>query len=231
MRELVMIPALGCNEMLYAPQQQALSGDVRIHSHIPTENTFAAMVKAIIAASPERFTIMGTSMGGRLALETALSAPERVEGLVIIGSGPGATADQQAGLRRSDRIRNGEFEQVVTEMAAMIAHLPGPRGQVTRDAFIAMCRVVGPETMARQSDALAHRVDRWPRLPEITCPVLLIWGNHDKFSSPAEGQRMNREISSSSLTILNECGHFPTLEYPSETTGMVRTWLQKHDLT
>jgi hypothetical protein len=84
----------------------------------------------------------------------------------VIGSGPGPVADQRAGIRRSERLRGGEFEQVITEMGDMISHFPGPNGPATRAAFIEMCRTQGEQLMARQSDALAKRIDLRPRLHE-----------------------------------------------------------------
>jgi hypothetical protein len=54
-----------------------------------------------------------------------LAAPERVQGLVIIGAGVGVAADPAAGIKSAERLRCGEFEQVVTDMADMVSHLPG----------------------------------------------------------------------------------------------------------
>lgn len=148
---------------------------------------FATCVDQVLAQAPENFVILGTSFGGRVALETALAAPDRVRGLIVIGSSPGPVADPRAGLRRSERLRSGEAEQVAEEMGDMIAHMEVPNGPAARQAFIDMCATLGPDAMTRQSDALAHRADRWPKLSEIKCPALMLWGVHDKFSPAAEG--------------------------------------------
>ncbi|MEI8237884.1 MAG: alpha/beta hydrolase, partial [Actinomycetota bacterium] len=94
-------------------------------------------------------------------------------------SGPGPVADPRAGLRRSERLRAGEAEQVAAEMGDMISHMDGPNGPAARDAFIEMCATVGPGVMTRQSDALAKRGDLRPRLGEITCPALVVHGTED----------------------------------------------------
>jgi pimeloyl-ACP methyl ester carboxylesterase len=73
-------------------------------------------VAQVLKQAPERFVILGTSFGGRVAMELTLAAPERVSGLVVIGARPGPVADARAGVRRSERLRGGEFEQVITEM-------------------------------------------------------------------------------------------------------------------
>ena len=225
-KTLVMIPAFGCDAGLYDEVAGRLEEAVEVRSHVATQDSFGAMVAGLLAHAPERFVILGTSMGGRLALEVALAAPERVEGLVVIGAGAGAVADPAAGLRRSARIRGGEKQQVLIEMGNMIAHLPGPRGPATREAFITMAQAMDPETLARQSDALAHRTDKWGRLGEISCPVLCLWGVHDQFSPASDGQRIAAAVPRGDYVELSECGHFPTLEYPDESAAALERWLQ-----
>jgi pimeloyl-ACP methyl ester carboxylesterase len=225
MKTLVMIPAFGCDGRLYAPQVSALRERFDVWVIIGTEKRFSDMVEEVLAAAPERFIVLGTSMGGRLALETTLAAPTRVAGLVVIGAGAGPTVDPALGLRRSARIRGGEKQQVLVEMGDMISHLPGPRGHEAREAFITMGQDMDPMTLARQSDALAHRTDVWGRLSEIECPVLCLWGEQDRFSPVAEGKRVAVGVKHGRYVELPECGHFPTLEYPEETMDALSAWL------
>ena len=180
MTNLVMIPAFGCDERLYAGVAPHLPSDVLVSTLIADGESFASCVQQVLAQAPEAFVILGTSFGGRVALETALAAPGRVKGLIVIGSGPGPVADPRAGLRRSERLRAGEARQVATEMGDIIAHMDGPNGAAARDCFIAMCEAVGAQVMTRQSDALAQRADLRPRLSEVTCPALMLWGVHDR---------------------------------------------------
>jgi pimeloyl-ACP methyl ester carboxylesterase len=203
-----------------------LKKHVRIQMIVPDAASFGEMVDQVLRAAPEEFAILGTSMGGRLALEVVLAAPERVEGLCVIGAGAGPVADVSAGLKRSQRIRSGEHAQVIAEMAEKIAHLPGPRGAATRQAFIDMGMACDVETLARQSDALAGRVDRWPQVPEIACLTLCLWGEHDQFSPAADGLRLAHDVMEGGYTELPDCGHFPTLEYPDAATESIVAWLE-----
>jgi pimeloyl-ACP methyl ester carboxylesterase len=182
-------------------------------------------VSQVLELAPERFVMMGTSFGGRVALETALAAPDRVAGLIIIGAGPGQVADQAAGLRRSARIRGGEFEAVLAEMGNMVSHLPGENGPATRGLFIAMGKAQGSDVMARQSDALAYRTDLWPELPKLACPALMLWGRFDQFSPAADGLRMSMAVPKGRYVEIPDCGHFPTTEAPEETVEAIRHWL------
>ena len=226
---LILVPAFGCSAALYQPQIKALQSKIDIDVFIPGADRYEKMVADLLASAPETFAILGTSMGGRLALEVALAAPDRVEALCIIGAGAGPVADRTAGLRRSTRIRGGERDKVIAEMGDMIAHLPGPRGPATRQAFIDMGLAFDLEQLARQSDALAHRVDRWDELEDVECLTLCLWGEHDTFSPAADGQRLAEAVQMGSYVELPDCGHFPTLEYPDEATEAIALWLEDID--
>ena len=223
MLPLIQIPALGCDAGLYAPFNAALG--VAGQTIIATANRTTGCVQQVLAQVPREFILMGTSFGARVAMETALAAPERVKGLIVIGAGPGPVVDQAGGLQRSARARGGEFENVLQEMGDIISHLPGPQGVETMEAFRAMSRKLGAENFALQSDALAHRTDLWPRMGEITCPVLCLWGDHDQYTSADVGQKIAAAVPHGQCVILADCGHFPTLEYPAEAARVAREWL------
>ncbi len=224
MQHLVQIPALGCDAGLYAPFNRALGTNGQ--TIIAVADRMAGCVAQVLTQASNEFILMGTSFGARVAMETTLAAPERVKGLIIIGSGPGPVVDQAGGLKRSARARGGEFENVLQEMGDIISHLPGPRGAETMHAFRAMSRKLGPENFALQSDALAYRTDLWPRMGEILCPVLCLWGDHDQFSPPETASKIAATVPNGKAIILPDCGHFPTLEYPPEAAAVVREWLK-----
>ena len=112
----------------------------------------------------------------------------------------------------------------------MIAHLPGPLGAQTRRDFIRMAEVQGGELMARQSDALAHRGNLAPRLGEIACPALMLWGVEDQFVSWQDGLKMAAACQHARFVEIKDCGHFPTLEAPEETNDAIRHWLASNGL-
>jgi pimeloyl-ACP methyl ester carboxylesterase len=226
MKTLILIPAFGADGRLYEPQIAALKGRINCVAHIGTGDRYEAMVKKLLAEAPERFAVLGTSMGGRLALEVTLAAPERVEALCVIGAAAGAVADKAAGFKRSERIRSGEKEQVLREMGDIISHMDGPNGPATRQAFIEMGQDFDTAELARQSDALAQRDDKWGRVGEISCPALFLWGAQDKFSPAADGAWLAEMVQDGSYVELPGCGHFPTLEYPEKTTEATVAWLE-----
>jgi pimeloyl-ACP methyl ester carboxylesterase len=225
MNDLIMIPALGCDDRLYANVAAALEEFVSPKTIIGTRDTFAACIEEVLALAPGRFIVMGTSFGGRLALELTLAFPQRILGLIVIGATCGAVTNRANGLRRSERLRGGEFEDVIREMSNIISHLPGPNGPSARDLFVTMAHTLGPEVCAKQSDALAQRIDLWPRMTEISCPVLMLWGHEDQFADTAEGMKMAAIIPRGRFVEITECGHLPTVEAPHESAEVIRHWL------
>jgi pimeloyl-ACP methyl ester carboxylesterase len=226
MHNLVMIPALGCDGGLYADILPRLSAVVEPITIVADKDTLPGCVQQVLEQAPEKFIVLGTSFGGRTALEVTLAAPDRVQGLVIIGAGPGVAADPSAGFRRTERLRGKEFGSVVTEMADMVSHMSGPHGAKARNAFISMAQKLGSAVLARQSAALSKRTDLWPRLGEIACPSLMLWGREDKFSAAADGLKMSTSLRHGRYAEISECGHFPTLEAPEKTGDILLHWLQ-----
>lgn len=231
MTQLIMIPALGCDARLYEAIAAHFPPSVSAATFICDRASFAGCVQQVLDHAPGRFVILGTSFGGRVAMELALAAPERLEGLVVIGAGPGPVADPAGGRRRTARITGGAFDDVVREMAAIISHVPGPNGPATQAMFAAMARTQGPDIMGRQSEALSGRIDLWPRLGEIACPSLFLWGEHDQYSPAADGLRFSATVQNGRFVQLPDCGHFPTLEYPDESAAVLAHWLADNRLT
>jgi pimeloyl-ACP methyl ester carboxylesterase len=222
---LVMIPALGCDGVLYDELAPALADLVAPRAIVAGADRLAACVADVLASAPAEFVILGTSFGGRVAMEVAAAAPDRVSGLIVIGASAGPSPDPAAGHRRTMRLRGGEFAGVLAEMADMVAHPEGPHGAATRAHFIAMAERHGAELMARQSDALAHRGDLRPAMAALACPALLIWGRHDRFVAAADGMALAATMPRARFVEIAQCGHFPSLEAPEETAMAIRHWL------
>jgi pimeloyl-ACP methyl ester carboxylesterase len=225
---LVMIPALCCDEALYAGAAEALGDLVEPRVIIPAAASFADCSAQVLALCDGPFIVLGTSFGGHIARELALAAPGRILGLCIIGAGAGAVADPAGGRARGERLRGGREEEVYQSFAAIISHLPGPRGLEARDAFLAMARRGDPLRVALQNDALLGRVDRWGDLARIACPSLMLWGRHDQFSAAPDGLRIASLIPGARYAEIADCGHLPTLEAPEEAYWAIRHWLLDH---
>jgi 2-succinyl-6-hydroxy-2,4-cyclohexadiene-1-carboxylate synthase len=187
--------------------------------------TFSGCVRHILAQAPERFALCGYSLGGRVALHVALSAPERVSRLVLVSSSAGIEdAAERAERRRADRQLADELESMPFEdfierwRTQPLFHEDPP--EVRRlaredqrrnrpDALAAVLRGIGTGEME----------PLWDRLAELTMPVAVVVGERDgKFREL--GERMVRLLPDASLTVVAG-GHNLPLENPSSLPAVL----------
>src|SRR5664279_5759606 len=85
----VFIPGLLCSARLYDPLLPAAwaHGAVTV-ADTRRDDTIHAMGARLLHDAPERFVLVGLSMGGYVAHEVMRQAPERVSGLALIGPSP-----------------------------------------------------------------------------------------------------------------------------------------------
>lgn len=221
----VFLPAMLCNGELYEQQIDAFSDLVEPLVLTVAEATMAEAARAVLRQAPPRFLMVGTSYGGNLALEVVATAPSRVAGLWLMGCVPGPPGDPDGGRLRNARVRRGEFDAIVNELATMIAHESGSHADEAVSAFRRMARRAGPAVFLRQNTSLLGRSDRRAGLACIGCPTLLVWGREDRFAPLSTGLEMSGLIRGAGLVVLDECGHLPTLEQPEATVALGREWL------
>src|SRR5689334_19781281 len=82
---LLLLPGLMCDKRIWAPQLAAFPG--AISAAYGGADSLPEMARRALAMAPERFSLVGHSMGGRVALEVFRQAPERVERIAIFSTG------------------------------------------------------------------------------------------------------------------------------------------------
>ena len=180
---------------------------------------FADCEQAVLDAAPERFTLVGYSMGGRIAMHVALAAPARVERLLLISCSPGIEdPDERAARRASDEALARDLEEIPFEefierwrTQPLFAEDPPEVGALARadqrrnraDALAAAMRGLGTGEMQ----------PLWDRLGELRMPVTVLVGERDpKFV--AVGRRMVGLMADAEL-VLASGGHGLALENPA----------------
>jgi 2-succinyl-6-hydroxy-2,4-cyclohexadiene-1-carboxylate synthase len=202
----------------YLPLALDLPGHGETGDH-PRPITFAACVSHVLARSPERFALCGYSMGGRVALHVALTAPARVSRLVLVSASPGIEDARERARRRAsdellaDQIEGSSIEAFITRWDALelFARDPPEVDRVARedqrrnspDALAAVLRGIGTGAME----------PLWRRLQELTMPVRMLAGERDgRFQALAE--RAVAMLPDGDLAILAG-GHRLLLENPA----------------
>jgi 2-succinyl-6-hydroxy-2,4-cyclohexadiene-1-carboxylate synthase len=181
--------------------------------------TFAGCVADVLARGPERFTLCGYSLGGRVALHVALAAPERVSRLVLVSCSAGIADEAERAARRdadhalAEELERVPFEEFIERWRTqpLFAGEPPPVGALARidqrrnrpDALAAVLRGIGTGAMQ----------PLWERLGELAMPVTVVVGERDeKFR--ALGRRMVELLADAELVALAG-GHGLPLENSS----------------
>ncbi len=83
-KKLVFLPGSLCNDRVWRRQIDAFSKDYDISTpHFPEQTSLSEMALAALAEAPPSFSLVGFSMGGRIALEMMRFAPKRIERLAL----------------------------------------------------------------------------------------------------------------------------------------------------
>lgn len=168
-----------------------------------------------------RAVVGGNSLGGHVALELALTHPERVAGLVLTGS----SGLFERGFTRG--VPHRPSAEYVREKMQEIFYDPG----LVTPEWVEEIRVLvtTPASALRVLYfARAAKRDRLEeRLPDVRVPTLLVWGEEDRVTPPEVARQFQALIPDSTLVFLPRCGHVPMLERPDGFNAAVRAWLQE----
>jgi 4,5:9,10-diseco-3-hydroxy-5,9,17-trioxoandrosta-1(10),2-diene-4-oate hydrolase len=182
-----------------------------------------------------RFSVIGGSMGGHLALLLALDYPDRVNKLVMMGS----TGDwPPPGPLLEGGLRALWNEQLVTD------YLRGSWPDVFHK--IIQHPTAMTEQLLRYQMALRADYDRfWPegrasarairsiffsscrdRLADVRVPALLIWGASDQIHTADHARFMHERIPNSSLVIVGDSGHEVMIDQTEQFNAAVVSFLK-----
>jgi 2-succinyl-6-hydroxy-2,4-cyclohexadiene-1-carboxylate synthase len=217
---------------------RAMAPDIRGHGTVSDTEpvSLEAVIGDVASAVDEPFTLVGYSMGGRIALHAALAlGPAEVSRLVLIGASPGLADDRERGERvASDEALAGEIEASAASLGPAAAMEEFARRWATGTPVLAgqpaevLARVHAdrlrntPAGLARALRGLGTGAlpPLWERLGELTMPVTLVVGERDaKFRAVAD--EMAERIPNAARLIVPGTGHAVHLEAPAVVAGVV----------
>jgi 2-succinyl-6-hydroxy-2,4-cyclohexadiene-1-carboxylate synthase len=186
----------------------------------------AHVVEDVAALTPGPFTLVGYSMGGRIALHVALALSDRVTRVILIGASPGIKGDAERAARRAadeqlaDRIETMDIDAFAAEWAKTPV-LSGLTSAVAQAVHADRLRST-PAGLARVLQGLGTGAlpSLWDALPDVAAPVTLIVGGRDqKFSTLAAA--MSARLRRAEVVIVPEVGHAVHLEAPETVAAVI----------
>ena len=177
----------------------------------------------------DRAALVGTSFGGRAALEASVAAPERVERLVVIGSNPFGWGDEVAavGTQEEELFEAGRFDEAAELMVR--AWVDGPHRGPDEVPPALRARVAAMQKRAYElgegEDTTFRRVEIDPA--EIGVPILYLRGALDWDDVARAAQRFVAEAPDAREVVVDEAAHLPTMEKPEIVAAAITAFLDK----
>ena len=237
-RLLVLLPSLGTTTELWDGVVARLAGaldtprilrvDLPGHGASPVAReafSVADLATSVLALVDEvgggAFDVAGDSLGGAVALELALVAPERVRSLAMFCSGAAiGTPDGWAG--RAAQVRASGTASVVAGSAQrwfapgfLDAHPDGPGGHALKTLID-----IDDESYALCCEALAA-FDRRDALAAVQAPALIVAGAHDQVTTSALMAELAAGLPNARFVELAHAAHLVPLEDPAETAALL----------
>jgi pimeloyl-ACP methyl ester carboxylesterase len=228
---LLLLHGLGVTHETWAPTIAALAPRWRVlapdlpghgRSSKPdapyTMDFFAGVLRSLgRALGVEQAVVIGNSMGGRIALELAISYPRFVRALVLAAPAADFAPVGRALAALMDVVvRPGVLRVALPRAmalgfydAAAVPALPRLAAVRAREDFPHHARAV------RRSLAGVLAAES-PDLARVTQPVQLVWGEQDRLVPALFARTLRRRLPHARLAVLPRCGHFPMLERPAE---------------
>ena len=228
-----MLPGLLCDDAVWHEQRAALS---EVECIVPSYGALAsigAMARGALAAvAAPRFALAGHSMGGRVALEIARVAPQRVERLALLDTGidpvaPGSAGETERAGRHAllKRARDEGMRAMGRQWARGMVH-PSRVDSPLFERILDMIERSTPAIFEAQIEALLRRPDAAGVFAALACPVLLACGRQDGWSPLARHEQMRALRPASDLVVIEDSGHMTTMERPAAVTQALADWLR-----
>ena len=229
------LPGLVCDQTVWQQQLAALSGVAQcICMDWGTLDSLTSMAEKVLREAPERFSLAGHSMGGRVAMEVYRLAPRRVRRIALLDTG---WAPLPEGVRGEEEARNRNALLAIAQsqgMRAMAEKWLPPMIAASRwndaplvEAILQMFARKTAGIFAAQIRALLARSDARSVLREIRCPALVLTGEQDSWSPPRNHEEMAAAIAGSQLVLVPGSGHMSTMEQPAAVTQAMGVWLER----
>ena len=192
----------------------------------------------------DRAHLVGNSMGGRVALEIALAAPQRVRALGLLcpavawikrglhpivrllrpelgllphGFSRSVVASQFWSIFYNRDVIDPAVGDLMVDEFRRIYHSAG-----ARYAFLASARNIYLEAPFGQGGF-------YPRLANLEPPALFIWGSHDRLVPPAFGRHVGRWLPRAEQVTIQRCGHVPQVECAEQTNRILLEFFARTD--
>ena len=173
--------------------------------------------------------VVGLSMGGYVAFALWRRHRGRVRALVLADTRAGADTDEGRGKRRRlIEVARARGSATIAEMqiATMVGETTRARRPDVVETLRAMMAAAPVDGIVGALEAMLARPDSASTLATIDVPALIVVGDEDALTPPAEARAMHERIRGSRLEVIAGAGHISNLEQPSAFNHVVTEFVE-----
>ena len=226
-RDIVLISGALTTPELWKHQKPTFQFRANIHYlDVLNSDSISEMATRFITNAPPKFTLIGFSMGGFVALELMGLIPNQIEKLILVNSSARAISENGRLDRERllDLIEKDKFDFLIKLMFKKSFINDAKRNALL--PFVEhMAYQVGSDNYAKQLNAIINKPDHSALLLGIKCPTLLVASRRDRVMPNERSEHMAQLINESKLIYLEHCGHMPMLEEPELFNQKILEWL------
>ena len=186
------------------------------------------VLRVLDALNIDKTWLIGNSLGGWIALQLAIDHPDRVSGIVSMGTGGAVRASSIAGQAAADTSLDGVrkvlhkfvYDPSIVPEDLVVKRFKALQSEPARERFAAV-------VAAREIDRAEFPLTE-DGLRSLHMPVLLVHGREDAIIPARRSWELHQLIPQSELHMFSKCGHWSQVEYSTDFNQLVKWFVDRH---
>lgn len=176
--------------------------------------------------------VVGNSLGGWMSWDLAATHPQRVKGLVLLGSAGYEIEKVKSNIGRLDLLDNAIVHKIVDRGIPRFVSLRSARRMLSEweepdlNALAKNNGIMNIEGNIHNLLSLGNSgvVPDTTKIAQIQCPTLVIWGKQDIIVPYEHTEKFKRDIATCKVIVYDTCGHIPQMEYPHRVANDIEQY-------
>jgi pimeloyl-ACP methyl ester carboxylesterase len=178
----------------------------------------------------ERASIVGHSLGGKIAQQVALLAPARVDKLVLVCSFAQHDVQSRSLMELWISLREEVADDLVfAQMICLCAMGPDGLAEIplreAAEQWMEKTRLQRGSAFIRNVEASLANDNTFAQLGEIQAPTLVVYSDCDRVFTRKHGEQLVAAIPGAQGILMERCGHAPMVERPEEFARVLQEFL------
>lgn len=226
MTDLICLPGLMCTPAAFAPMLAQLDRPAHVLD-LPVSSDWDAICHDLADAIPAGAVLCGMSMGSYVCLDLARCIPDRIRGIVLIGTRaePDSPEAREGRAKAVAWAQRKGAEALADSLSDSMLAAENRADPALRATMREMCREIGLDTFALHQAALAVRPGSTGSLPQIEIPVLVLTGDQDTTTPPDAGRAVAAGVPHGRFEEIAGAAHMALIERPAVIAARIAAFL------